>query len=135
MFDRSLTFVSFGRTIGGAGSHRTFSSTSGFWSPGSRARPKALSYRQADLGSVSVGVRRLEEARATGLACRDACSPLLARLSLRSPGGHGVRCSLSMLVGWLCNGRVAVFCRVPGYGRRRGWRITVWPIPDMPFPF
>ena len=34
MFDRSLTFLSFGRMIRGAGSHRTSSSTSGVWSPG-----------------------------------------------------------------------------------------------------
>ena len=34
MFDRSLTFLSFGRMTRGGGSHRTSSSTSGFWGPG-----------------------------------------------------------------------------------------------------
>ena len=52
---------------------------------------RPLSCRHPHLGWFSVGVRRLEEARATGLACRGAHSHLLTRSSLRSPGGPGVR--------------------------------------------
>ena len=91
---------------------------SGAQGPG--ARPTALSCRHPNLGWFSVGVRRLEEARATGLACRGAHSRLLTRSSLRSPGGRGfgagrcgwlvgrstVRRSLLMLVGRLHDGRV-----------------------------
>ena len=90
---------------------------SGAQGPG--ARPKALSCRHPHLGWFSVGGRRLEEARATGLACPGAHSRLLTRLSLRSPGGPGVRGrslrsvgllmvrrSLLMLVGRLRDGRV-----------------------------
>ena len=62
---------------------------SGAQGPG--ARPKALSCRHPHLGWFSVGVRRLEEARATGLACHGAHSRLLTRSSLRSPGGPGAR--------------------------------------------
>ena len=40
MFDRSLTFLSFGRMIRGGGTHGTFSSTSGFWGPGSGSQAK-----------------------------------------------------------------------------------------------
>ena len=40
MFDRSLTFLSFGRMIGGGGSHRTSSSTSRFWGPGAGSQAK-----------------------------------------------------------------------------------------------
>ena len=44
MFDRSLTFLSFGRMICRGGSHRSSSSTSGFWSPtaGSQAKGPVL---------------------------------------------------------------------------------------------
>ena len=44
MFDRSLTFSSFGRMIRGGGSHHTSSSTSGFWGPvaGSQAKGPVL---------------------------------------------------------------------------------------------
>ena len=41
MFDRSLTFPSFGRMIRGGGSLRTSSSTSGLWGPGARSQAKA----------------------------------------------------------------------------------------------
>ena len=40
MFDRSLTFLSFGRMIREGGSHRTSSSTSGFWGPGAGSQAK-----------------------------------------------------------------------------------------------
>ena len=40
MFDRSLTFLSFGQMIRGGGSHRTSSSTSGFWGPGAGSQAK-----------------------------------------------------------------------------------------------
>ena len=40
MFDRSLTFLFFGRMIRRRGSHRTSSSTSGFWRPGARGQAK-----------------------------------------------------------------------------------------------
>ena len=40
MFDLSLTFLSFGRMIRAGGSHRTSSSTSGFWGPGARSQAK-----------------------------------------------------------------------------------------------
>ena len=106
---------------------------SGAQGPG--ARPKALSCRQPHLGWFLVGVRRLEEARATGLACRDAYSRLLTLWSLRSPGGPGVRSSSLRLVGRLYNGRVVALCCVPGYGRRRAWRTTVSPTHGTPFPF
>ena len=40
MFDRSLTFLSFGRMIRGGGFNRTSSSTSGFWGPGAGSQAK-----------------------------------------------------------------------------------------------
>ena len=40
MFDRSLTFLSFGRMIRGGASHCTSSSTSGFWGLGARSQAK-----------------------------------------------------------------------------------------------
>ena len=40
MFDESLTFLSFGRMIRGVRSHRTSSSTSGFWGPGAWSQAK-----------------------------------------------------------------------------------------------
>ena len=40
MFDRSLTFPSFGRMIRGGGSPRTSSSTSGFCGPGAESHAK-----------------------------------------------------------------------------------------------
>ena len=40
MFDRSLTFLSFGRMIRGGGSHRTPSSACGFWVPGAGSQAK-----------------------------------------------------------------------------------------------
>ena len=89
MFDQSLTFLSFGRMIRGGGSHPTSPSTSGFTGPGARSQAKGPVLQAPHLGWCSVGVRRLEEARATGLACRDACSRLLTRLSLHSSGGRG----------------------------------------------
>ena len=46
-----------------------------------------------------------------------------------------VLCSLLTLVGRVRNGRVAVFCCVRGYGRRRAWRTTVSPTRWTPFPF
>ena len=94
---------------------------------GPGAGPEAFSCRHPHLGWFSVGVRRLEEARATGLACRDAYSRLLTRSSLRSPGGPGVRSSSLPLVGRLSNGRVVVFCCIHGYGRLRAWRTMVLP--------
>ena len=106
---------------------------SGAQGPG--ARPKALSCRHPNLGWFSVGVRRLEEARATGLACRDAYSRLLTRSSLRSPGGLGFRSISLRLVGRLYNGRVAALCFVPGCGRQRAWRTMVSPTFWTPFPF
>ena len=46
-----------------------------------------------------------------------------------------VWCSLLPLVGSVCMGSVAVFCCVPGYGRRWAWRTTVLPTRWAPFPF
>ena len=43
--------------------------------------------------------------------------------------------SLLTLVGRVRNGRVAVFCCVRGYGRRRAWRTTVSPTCWTPFLF
>ena len=71
---------------------------------GPGARPKALSCRHPHLGWFSVGVRRVEQARATELACRGAHSRLLTWLSLRSPGGPGVQSRLLWLVGRSLNG-------------------------------
>ena len=45
-----------------------------------------------------------------------------------------VLCSLLLLVGRVCIGRVAVFCCVRGYGRRCTWRTTVLPTCWAPFP-
>ena len=44
MFDKSLTFLSFGQMIRGGGSNRTSSSTSGLWGPraGSQAKGPVL---------------------------------------------------------------------------------------------
>ena len=85
MFEQKLIFLSFWRMIRAGGSLRTSSSTSGFRGPG----PGGLCPGTPHLSWFSVGVRRLEEARATGIACRDACSCLLTLSSLRSPGGPG----------------------------------------------
>ena len=106
---------------------------SGAQGPG--ARPKALSCRHPHLGWGSVGVRRLEEARATGLACRGAHSRLLTRSSLRSPGGPGVRSRSLWLVGRSLNHRISAMLYVSGYGRRRAWRIMVSPTHGTLFPF
>ena len=106
---------------------------SGAQGPG--AKPKALSCRHPDLGWFSVGVTRLEEARAMGLACRGAYSRLLTRLSLRSLGGPGVRNWSLWLVGWLLNGRISALWCVCGYGHRRAWRIMVSSTHGTPFPF
>ena len=131
MCDRDLTFLSFGRMIRGGGSHRTSSSTSGFRGPGAGG----VCPGNPHLGWFSVGVRRLEEECATGLACRDVCSRLLTRSSLRSPGGPEFRSSLLPLVGRSYIGRVAVFRCVRGYGRWRAWRTMVSPTRGTPFPF
>ena len=40
MFDRSVTFIYFGRMIRGGGSHRTSSSTPRFWGPGAQSQAK-----------------------------------------------------------------------------------------------
>ena len=103
---------------------------SGAQGPG--ARPKALSCRHPHLGWFSVGVRRLEEARATGLACRGAHSHLLTRSSLHP---SVVSCSLLPLVGRVCIGSVVVFCCVRGYDLRWVWRTMVLPARWAPFPF
>ena len=104
MFDRSLTLLSFGRMIRGGGSHRTSSSTYGFWGPGAGSQAIGPVLQAPPPALVSVGVRRLEEARATGLACRGAHSRLLTRSSLRSPGGPRVRSRSLWSVGRLFNG-------------------------------
>ena len=106
---------------------------SGARGPG--ARRKALPCRHPHLGWFSVGLRRLEEARATRLACRDSYSRLLTRSSFRLPGGPGVRSSSLLLVGRLYNGRVAALCCARGYGGRRAWRTMVLPTHGTPFPF
>ena len=85
MLDQSLTFPSSELKTREGGSQRTSSSTSGFRGPDTGG----LSPGNPHLGWFSVGVRRLEEARATGHACRDACSGLLTQTSLRSSGGAG----------------------------------------------
>ena len=91
---------------------------------GPAARPKALSCRHPHLGWFSVGVRRLEEARATGLACRGAHSRLLTWSSLRSPGGRGFevrRCVWSVGRLMVESGRRGAFVgMVPG-GRGTSW--------------
>ena len=104
---------------------------SGAQGPG--ARPKALSCRHPQLGWFSVGVRRLEEASATGLACHGAHSRLLTLSSLRSPGGPGVQSRSLLLVGLLFNGRISALWCVRGYGRRQAWRIVLSPTHGTPF--
>ena len=106
---------------------------SGTQGPG--ARPEALSCRHPHLGWFSVGVRRLEEARATGFTCHGAYSRLLTWSCLRSPRGPGVRSSSLRLVGRLYNGRVAALCCVRGYGRWRASRTMASPTHGTPFPF
>ena len=91
---------------------------SGALGPG--ARPKALSCRQPHLGLFSVSVRRFEERRATGHACRGAHSRLLTRSSLRSPGGPGVRSRSLWLVGRSFNCRISALGMVAG-GRGASW--------------
>ena len=99
------------------------------------AKPKALSYRHPHVGWSSVGARQLEEAGATGLACRGAHSRLLTLSSLRSPGGPGVRSRSLWLVGRLFNGRIAVLWCVRGYGCRRAWPIVFSPTHGTRFLF
>ena len=53
MFDRSLTFLSFGRMIRGGGSDRTSSSTSGFWGPGAGNQAKGPVLQAPPPGLVS----------------------------------------------------------------------------------
>ena len=68
MFDRSRTFLSFGRMIRGGGFHRTSSSNSGFRGPGARSQAKgpvlqapppglAFSRREATSRSMCYGTR------------------------------------------------------------------------------
>ena len=52
MFDRSLTFLSFGQMICGGGSHRTSSSTSGFWDLGAGSQAKGTVLQAAPPGLV-----------------------------------------------------------------------------------
>ena len=106
---------------------------SGAQGPG--ARPNALSCRHPHLGWFSVGVRRLEEAPATGLACRGEHSRLLIWSGLRSRGGPGVRSRSLWLVGRLCNGRISALWCVRSYGRRRAWRIILSPTHGTTLPF
>ena len=106
---------------------------SGAQGPG--ARQKALFCRHPQLGWFSVGVRRLKEARTTGLACRGAHSRLLTPSRLRSPGRPGVRSRSLLLVGRLFNGRISALWCVRGYDCGRGWRIMVLPTQPTPFPF
>ena len=89
---------------------------------GPGARPKALSCRHPHLGWFSVGVRRLEEARATGLQCLAHTHASRLDGACALPGGRGFevgRCgwlvgrltvgrSLLMLIGRLRDGRVTI---------------------------
>ena len=61
MFDRSLTFLSFGRMTRGGGSHRTSSSTYGFRGPGAGSQAKGPVLQAPHLGWISVGLGRLEK--------------------------------------------------------------------------
>ena len=87
---------------------------------GRGARPKALSCRHPHLGWFSVGVRKIEETGATGLACRGAHSRRLTRSGLRSPGGRRVRSRSLWLGGRSFNGRISACCAFVGMvaGRR-----------------
>ena len=80
-------------------------------------------------------MRRLDEARATGVTCRVACSCLLTLLLLRSPGGPGVPVSSLLLVGQSYNGRVAVSRCACRHGCRRLWCTMVPPTRGTPFLF
>ena len=91
---------------------------SGAQGPGDRQ--KALSCRHPRLDWFSVGMRRLEEARATGLACRGAHSGLLTRSGLRSARGRGVRSRSLWLVGRLFSGRISALWCNRAHGRRQG---------------
>ena len=135
MFHRGLTFLSFGRMIRGVGSPRTFPSTPGFRGPGARGQAKEFVLQDPNLGRFSVGLRRVEEARTTALACHDACSHILTSSDLRSPAGLGFHSSLLPLVSRSYNGRVAVFHCIRGYGRRRAWCTIVSPTRRTRFRF
>ena len=50
-------------------------------------------------------------------------------------GPRAAQCGSSALVGRVRNGRVAVFCRVNGHGRRQAWRTMVPPSRWTPYPF
>ena len=101
--------------------HPHQSPDSGAQGPG--ARPKALSCRLPNLGWFSVGVRRLEEARTTGLTCRDTYPRLLTRgFEVVRPGWLAgcimvelQRCVVSE--GMVVGGRGAPSCR-----QSMGWR-------------
>ena len=99
--------------------------------PGQRPCPAGT----PTMGLLSVGVGRLEEASAMGLACRDVYSRLLTRSSLRSPGGPGVCSRLLLLVGRFYNGSAVVCCCFCGCGPQPARRTMVSPTLRTPFPF
>ena len=135
MFKLGQIFLSFWQMTRGVGSHRPWASTPGLQGPGARGGVRGLVLQAPHLGWFSVGLRRLEEARARGFACCVACSRLLTRSILRSLGGPGVRSRSASLVGQLYNGRVAVARRVPWHGCRRPWCTMVPPTRGTPVPF
>ena len=124
MFNRGLTSLSFGRMIRGGGSHRISSSTSGFRGLGARGRARCLVLRHPHLGWFSVGVRRLEEARATGLACRARTHASCVGRACALRGGRGFEVgSCRPLVGCIMvelRHAVVFVCMVVG-GRGAPW--------------
>ena len=70
MFDRSLTFLSFGRMIRGRGSNPTSSSTSRFWGPWTRSQAKGPVLQAPPRGLVFS--RREATRRST---CYETCMP------------------------------------------------------------
>ena len=87
------------------------------------------------VGLVCVGfVALLPVVISPNVVCADGTS-VSALVSSVLVGPSAAQCGLSTLVGRVRNGRVAVFCCVPGHRRQRAWCTTVLPSRRTPFPF
>ena len=130
-----LTFLSSGRMMRGVGPVGPTHQPPDSGAQGPEAWTETVSCRHSHLGLFSVGVRRVEEAGATGLACGDTYSHLLTQSGLRFSGGAQVHSRSLLSVCRLYNGRAALCYFFRGCGRRRAWRTLVSPALGTPFLF